>query len=81
MERTAPCHGMKTVNPVFVISNLEHAKVMLMDLKVNNAIKVIKRTLSGINFLIVKYNGDSMNILCVDTYTYMYLPMKHYRFH
>lgn len=73
MERTAPCHGMKTVNPVFVISNLEHAKVMLGDLRVDNAIKVIKRTLHGIKFLIMKYDEDRMNNLYFDTYTYLFI--------
>lgn len=73
MERTVPSHGMKIVNLVLVISNLEHAKVILRELRVNNAIKVINRTLRGVQFLIVKYDEDRMNNLYFDTYIYLFI--------
>lgn len=44
MERIAQSHGMKTVNLVSVISNLDHDYVMLRNMMVNKAIKVRKRT-------------------------------------
>lgn len=52
-ERTVPYHVLKIVSLVSVISNLEHVGVVLRDLRVKNAIKVRKRTMFGIIFLIV----------------------------